>query len=80
MEKYFLSLPRANDYLTNIPIVTWLFLILFQITNETLLHFQDMFLLVIAEIEKFYIFHNENSIFLITEAAVLISFFSFSQP
>lgn len=57
MEKYFLCLPRANDYLTNITIVTWLFLIFFQITNETLLHFLDeMFLLVISEIEKFYHF------------------------
>lgn len=57
MEKYFLCFPRANDYLTNITIVTWLFLILFQITNETLPHFQDeMFLLVIPETEKFYHF------------------------
>jgi len=47
MEKCFLCLPRANDYLTNITIVTQLFLIFFQIANETLLHFQDeMFLLV----------------------------------
>lgn len=81
MEKYFLCFPRANDYLTNITIVTWLFLILFQITNETLPHFQDeMFLLVIPETEKILpFFYNKNSPFLITEVAVLISFFSFSQ-
>lgn len=61
MEKYFLCLPRANDYLTNITIVTWLFLIFFQITNETLLHFlYEMFLLVISEIEKFYHFLQQK--------------------
>lgn len=80
MEKYFPCLPRANDYLTNITIVTWLFLIFFQITNETLLHFQDeVFLLVISEIEKVYHFYRKNSPFLITEVAVMISFFSFSK-
>lgn len=53
--KNILSLPRPNDYLTYILIVTWLFLILFQITNETLLHLQDE-MFVIAEIEEFYHF------------------------
>lgn len=57
MEKYFLCLPRANGYITDITIVTWLFLIFFQITNKTLLDFQDeMFPLLISEIEKFYLF------------------------
>lgn len=53
--KNILSLPRPDDYLTYILIVTWLFLILFQITNETLLHLQDE-MFVIAEIEEFYHF------------------------
>lgn len=80
MEKCFLCLPRANDYLTNITIVTRLFLIFFQIANEVLVHFQDeMFLLVLSETElKFhwFFFYSENSPFLVTEAAVQISFFS----
>lgn len=73
MEKCFLCLPRANDYLTNITIVTWLFLIFFQIANETLVHFQDeMLLLVLSETESkshFFFFYSENSPFLVTEVA-----------
>lgn len=79
MEKCFLCLPRANDYLTNITIVTRLFLIFFQIANETLVHFQDeMFLLVLSETEsKFHLLFLgwKFTFLLVTGAAVQISFF-----